>query len=91
MDISDGSKIKKGNKTMTDAFENRHQKVINHLKEHGSITSWEAIQLYRATRLSSIIFNLRKHYIIESEYETYTNELGQTSRYVRYILKGELQ
>lgn len=36
------------------------QKVLNHLRENGSITSWEAIQQYGATRLSAIIFNLRK-------------------------------
>ena len=35
------------------------QKVIEHLKTHRSITTWEAIELYRATRLSAIIFNLR--------------------------------
>jgi len=33
--------------------------VKQHLEECGKITSWEAIQLYRATRLSAIIFDLR--------------------------------
>jgi hypothetical protein len=32
--------------------------VINHLITYGSITSWEAINKYRATRLSGIIFVL---------------------------------
>lgn len=36
------------------------QQVLNHLKEFGSITTWTAIQSYGATRLSAIIFNLRK-------------------------------
>ncbi len=41
--------------------------VLNHLKEHGKITSWEAIQLYRATRLSGIIFTLKQQgYVIET-------------------------
>ena len=64
---------------------NKHQKVLEHLKTHGSITSWEAIQLYRATRLSAIIFNLRKHYDID----TLMCE-GEDSRYGKYIYKGEI-
>lgn len=34
--------------------------VLKHLKEKGSIDSWSAIQLYGATRLSAIVFNLRR-------------------------------
>lgn len=41
--------------------------VLNHLQEHGSITSWEAIERYGATRLSAIIFNLKERgYAIET-------------------------
>ena len=29
--------------------------VLEHLRTHGTITSWEAIQKYRITRLSAII------------------------------------
>ena len=36
-----------------------HQ-VLKHLQEKGSIDSWTAIQLYGATRLSAIIFILRR-------------------------------
>ena len=39
---------------------NKTAAVQLHLIENGKITSWEAIQKYGATRLSSIIFNLRK-------------------------------
>lgn len=34
--------------------------VLEHLKTHGTITSIEAIMQYGATRLSAIIFDLRK-------------------------------
>jgi acetolactate synthase small subunit len=34
--------------------------VLKHLKEKGSIDSWTAIQQYGATRLSAIIFVLRR-------------------------------
>lgn len=33
--------------------------IYKHLVEKGSITTWEAIQLYHATRLSSCIYQLR--------------------------------
>lgn len=35
-------------------------RVLKHLQEYGSITSWEAIEEYGATRSSAIIYNLRK-------------------------------
>lgn len=38
----------------------KHQQVKNHLIKFGQITSWDAIKLYRATRLSAIIYNLKK-------------------------------
>lgn len=43
--------------------------VVNYLITYGKITSWEAIEKYRATRLSAIIFNLihDKGYPISSE------------------------
>ena len=65
----------------------KSQKVENYLLEHGSITSWEAIQKFKATRLSDIIFKMRKRgYIIDSIREEYTNSDGETSRFVRYRL-----
>lgn len=60
------------------------QKVLFHLQNHKSITSWEAIRLYRATRLSAIIFVLRKRgYEIHSIPE-YNKETG--CNYARYVL-----
>ena len=38
----------------------KHDMVKNHLMLNGTITTWEAIEKYGATRLSAIIFNLRK-------------------------------
>lgn len=35
------------------------EQVQTHFRQFGDITSWEAIQLYRITRLSAIIFILR--------------------------------
>lgn len=64
------------------------QKVLNHLKEYGSITSWQAIQEYGATRLSAIIFRLRNlGYEIETKEEQFTDRYGDKSYFGRYYLK----
>lgn len=35
-----------------------HQdRILQYLKEYGSITSWEAIKEFGATRLSAVIYN----------------------------------
>ena len=36
------------------------QQVLNTLIEQKTITSWEAIQKFRCTRLSAVIYNLRQ-------------------------------
>lgn len=35
--------------------------VAEHLLEHGTITSWQAIKLYHYTRLSDGIYQLKKY------------------------------
>ena len=66
----------------------KKEKVKCHLLEHGSITSWEAITKYNATRLSDIIFCLRKDgYDIETVYITKKNEEGESITYGEYKLK----
>ena len=58
------------------------QRVLAHLQKYGSITSWEAITQYKATRLSSIIFNLKeKGYNIES-----LDRRGDGCRFTEYVL-----
>lgn len=65
-------------------IESKTQKVLQHLITRKSITSWEAIKLYRATRLSAIIYTLRKRgYIIESVPEY--NKSAKTN-FARYVL-----
>lgn len=68
---------------------NKTKKVIEHLKTKGHITSWEAIELYGATRLSAIIFNLRdRGYIIDDVWMEGEDRYGNSSRYVKYVFKG---
>lgn len=67
---------------------NKTQKVLEHLKTKGSITSWDAIQLYRATRLSAIIFNLRKRGMnIRTRERAFKDVNDETSYYAEYILE----
>lgn len=66
------------------------EKVAMHLLEKGSITSWEAIQEYGATRLSAIIFNLRKRGMdIRTERVEFTDRFGSKAYYAKYILEGD--
>lgn len=70
---------------------NKTQKVIEHLNLYGSITSLEAIDLYGATRLSAIIFNLRHRYNLNIVNETinFTDRYGNKANYVKYVLINE--
>lgn len=61
--------------------------VLNYLMEHGTITSMEAFEKFGATRLSAIIFDLRRQgYGIFTNMVETTNRFGQTLKYARYRL-----
>ena len=62
--------------------------ILNPLLTHGSITSLEAIEKYKCTRLSQYILLLRKDgYIISNEEIPFTHSVtGKKSAYVRYWL-----
>ena len=64
--------------------------VKEHLQKYGYITSWDAIELYGATRLSAIIYILRhkQGYDIETEKVKGKNRYGNISNYANYILRG---
>lgn len=63
--------------------------VLEHLKTHGTITSIEAIMQYGATRLSAIIFDLRKEgHNIETQMVTGKNRRGGSTTFARYVYKG---
>lgn len=68
--------------------ENKTKSVLTHLEEKESITSWEAIKLYGATRLSAIIFNLRHKYDLNiiNERVEFVDRYGTKSHYDNYIL-----
>ena len=70
---------------------NKTSRVLQYLKENGSITSWEAIQEFGATRLSVIIFNLRHRYNLNiiSERIEFTDRYGYKNSFAKYILKED--
>lgn len=67
---------------------NKTKAILKHLEENGSITSWEAIKEYGATRLSAIIYNLRNVYDLNIITETvsFIDRYGTPSDYAKYIL-----
>lgn len=74
-----------GNEKMT-----QEKAVQQHLHTFGSITSWEAIERYGATRLSAIIYNLRKAGLdIETTNLTVKNRYGNATTVAKYVLRGE--
>jgi hypothetical protein len=65
---------------------NKTQKVKTHLLKNKVITSWEAIKLYKATRLSAIIHRLRKDgYDISTQTVSKIDENGHNCNYAKYI------
>ena len=66
---------------------NKTEKVLEHLKNNGSITSLEAIELYGATRLSDIIYRLRKQGLNISTIDIpFVDRYGTKTAYGKYIL-----
>lgn len=73
------------NNTVEKSVETQTNEVLMHFQSHGSLTSWEAIDKFRATRLADIVFRLKKkgHKIVTVMEET-VNADGERKRYARY-------
>ena len=69
---------------------NKHEAVKKHLQNKKTITSWEAIELYGATRLSAIIFNLKKSGMpITTKQVAFTDRFGNKGICTQYELSNE--
>ena len=67
-------------------------KVLRHLKDHGSITSFEAFNEYGILRLASRINDLRAQGIaIGSETASGKNRYGETTHYSVYRLDNKVK
>lgn len=67
---------------------NKTSAVLQWLKSNASISSMEAIENFGATRLSAIIFNLRKKgYNIETVTCEGVDRFGNKMQFARYYLR----
>lgn len=66
------------------------ERLLKYLKENGKITTMEAIQKLKNTRLSEYIRQLRKDgYIINNIHKTGINVFGEKCHYDEFVLKEE--
>jgi hypothetical protein len=87
--MKDPSKNQNINKVYKDEENTKLFQVKKHLIEKGQIDSWTAINLYGATRLSSIIFDLRKKgYNIRSVRNTAYDRNNKICNFTTYIFKN---
>ena len=70
---------------------NKTKAVLIHLEQYGYIDTWKSNELYKASRLSSIIHNLRHRYNLNiiTEDIPFTDIYGTNSSYAKYILVKE--
>lgn len=66
---------------------NQRQRVINYIREFGSISSWEAYKDLGITQLGARIDQLKKEgYIFKTKWESSINRFGEKTEYKRYYL-----
>jgi hypothetical protein len=69
--------------------ETHYDRILRHLQDFGNITSLDAFKDYGITRLSAIIFLLRKDgYKISSQKVSCKNRYGKVVYFANYILEG---
>lgn len=66
--------------------------VLQHLREHDKLSSMQAFREYGITRLSAVVFELRKDgHAINAGLETCTTRLGRRTQYTSYSLVKEAE
>lgn len=65
--------------------------VLRYMMEHGKISSFEAFSELGITRLSAVIFDLRKEHNVVTYTRNTVNRYGHGTQYAEYYLKGEVQ
>lgn len=69
----------------------QQQRVLDYMTEHGSITSMEAFQHLGTTRLSAVIYCLKKKGVrIKTVTESFRNRYNEPVYYSRYsVVNGK--
>lgn len=62
-------------------------RVLQYIKDFGSITTFEAFTELGCTRLSEYIRQLREEYLIEDEWIHTINRYGEQVKYKKYWIK----
>lgn len=65
------------------------ERVLNYIKDFGSITTFEAFTELGCTRLSEYIRQLRIDYHIADEWVSTTNRYGEKVQYKKYWIEGK--
>ena len=64
--------------------------LLDHFRRFEAITIFDAIEMYGMTRLSAVIFNLKKDkYIFDEKWVEVENRQGVKTRVKAYILRGK--
>lgn len=81
------NRLKKIQETLKKPKTTKSNQVKEHLIQKGMISSWTAIELYGATRLSAIIFNLRRRGMnIDSIPMSSPDRNNNICNFVNYVL-----
>lgn len=68
----------------------QRNRVLTHFQTKGTLTSMEAFELYGATRLAAIVFDLRKMgHGIETVEVMGKNRYGEPCQYAKYVYLGK--
>lgn len=62
-------------------------RVLQYMKDFGSITTFEAFTELGCTRLSEYIRQIREELIVDDEWLHTTNRYGESVKYKRYWIK----
>lgn len=63
------------------------ERIVNYMREFGSITTFNAFIDLGCSRLSEYIRQIRKEYRVNDEWETTVNRYGEKVKYKRYWLE----
>ena len=68
------------------------EKILDYMRLNGSITQLDALREFGCMRLASRITDLKAQgYDIISKMESNKNRYGDTVRYARYTLRGDIK
>lgn len=65
------------------------KRVLDYIMKNGSITTLQANKELGYTRLSAIIFELRKYYDIQDTFIKVVNRYGEETKVKKYFINSE--